>query len=170
MYDRRALSDLFEYTTFTWEAYGRAVARLPEGALTREAPGSGWPALRDVLFHLATAWDWWLARRIGMSDPAEGSAEDIGTWDDLRAYREKVRGWLRRAIDDASDEDLAARTEPVFEGTPAKTNVTAGEIIAHILLHERGHHGDVSTLLSQLGAQPPPIDYLTYVFFRERAR
>jgi uncharacterized damage-inducible protein DinB len=32
-----------------------------------------------------------------------------------------------------------------------------GELITHLLLHERGHHGDVTTLFWQLGLEPETL-------------
>jgi uncharacterized damage-inducible protein DinB len=35
-----------------------------------------------------------------------------------------------------------------------------GELVLHLLLHERGHHGDVTTLFWQLGIEPDiGLDY-----------
>jgi uncharacterized damage-inducible protein DinB len=33
------------------------------------------------------------------------------------------------------------------------------DIFAHTLLHERQHHGDVNTLLYQLGIEVPIVEY-----------
>lgn len=48
-FDRNSLNELFDYTTFTWAAYGNAVRALPSGALTRPIEGSGWGDLRSAL-------------------------------------------------------------------------------------------------------------------------
>jgi uncharacterized damage-inducible protein DinB len=48
--------------------------------------------------------------------------------------------------------------------------MTPAEIVLHLLLHERGHHGDVSTLFHALGSPLPGIDYMTYAFFRNRKK
>ena len=34
-----------------------------------------------------------------------------------------------------------------------------GEILAHVMLHERQHHGDLNTLLYQLGVDIPIVEY-----------
>jgi uncharacterized damage-inducible protein DinB len=167
MFDRNALNDLFDYTTFTWEAYRRSAATLPRDALSRAVEGSEWPALRNVLFHIAGAWDGYLRDRLGLDDPLEARPEDVASWDDLQRHRDKTRAWLRRVIDETSDAEMLS-DEPMGEGRLADVRVTLWEVLSHILLHERGHHGDVTTLLSQLGATPPPVDYLTYVFFKKR--
>jgi len=168
MFDRQTLNELFDYTTFTWETYARTARSLPPDALARPVEGSGWPALRDVLFHVAAAWDGWLRDRLGLHDPLDASPERVTAWSDLDVHRQRTRGWLRRIIDETADGGLHDATQPMFEGTPAEMRVSAAEILAHILLHERGHHGDITTLLARLGATPPSIDYLTYVFFKQR--
>jgi uncharacterized damage-inducible protein DinB len=168
MFTREALNDLVDYTDFTWETYGKLLRRLPDGALARPLADAGWPALRNVLFHLATAWDDFLRDRLSIEDPLDDSPDAVASWSDLQERRDKIRGWLKRVIDEASDDDLHAQTLPMWEGTPGEMRVSLADVLAHILLHERGHHGDVTTILSQLGATIPGTDYLVYVFFKQR--
>jgi uncharacterized damage-inducible protein DinB len=168
VFDRAALRDLYDYTEFTWETYRRVSATLPADALSRPVEGSEWPALRNALFHIACAWDGWLRDRLGADDPLDATPDDISSWEDLQLHRDRTRDWLRRVIDETPDDALAAETEVMFAGTAPEMNVSVGAVLTHILLHERGHHGDVTTLFSQLGATPPGIDYLTYLFFKKR--
>jgi uncharacterized damage-inducible protein DinB len=164
--DSEALRELFDYTTFTWTSYGRSVRSLAPGDLTRPVEGSGWPALRNALFHIASAWDGWMCEQSGVA-LEEIEAVDAPDWAALDAVRRKNRGMLE-AIIARPDAELNERIHAIVaDGAP---EMTRGEIIVHILLHERGHHGDVSTLLSALGAEPPNIDYMTYVFFRNRKK
>jgi uncharacterized damage-inducible protein DinB len=88
-------------------------------------------------------------------------------WAQLDAMRQTNRAMLKTIIEESSDVALDDRILGFFDGAP---ELTRAEVIAHILLHERGHHGDVSTLLSALGAETPGIDYMTYVFFRNRKK
>ena len=69
-----------------------------------------------------------------------------------------------RIIDETPDERFDTR------GTDAsgRPRGAPSEIIAHILLHERGHHGDISTLLDAFGVSLPPTDYLVYAFVGKR--
>jgi len=169
MIDRRSLDELYDYTTFTWATYGNALRTLPPDAIARPVAGSGWPALRDVLFHLACGWDNWLRDRLGLDDPLDATADSITSWADAQALRGRTRGWLRRVLDETSDAGMYDRIEQVGSGGDGGLRVGVVEVLSHILLHERGHHGDVTTLLSQLGAAPAASDYLVYVFFRDRA-
>jgi uncharacterized damage-inducible protein DinB len=166
-YSRAALRDLFDYTTFTWESYRKCVATLPPDALSVSVPGSGWTALRDVFFHIALAWDGWLRDRLGLSDALDATPESLSSWEDMQALRDKARGWLLRVIDETGDEELHARTLVLDQG-PVPMQASVADVVAHLLLHERGHHGDVTTLLAQLGAPAPPSDYLVHLFFRQR--
>lgn len=170
MNDRATLLELFDYTTFTWESYRRTCAGMPDGALSRAVEGSGWPALRNVFFHIATAWDGWLVERLGLDAALDATPESMSTWDELQALRDKTRGWLRRVIDETSDEELRTETAPMWEGTPAAFKVSVGDVVSHILLHERGHHGDVTTLLAGLGVEAPGVDFLVWKWFRRRER
>jgi uncharacterized damage-inducible protein DinB len=167
-HDRPSLIDLYDYTTFTWAAYGRAVATLPQEKLAEPIPGSGWQSLRHLLFHIALAWDGWLVERLGLNEPLDATPEAITSWDDVGEHRQRARGWLRRVIAETPDEELSAPSLVFSAGTPTETRASVADVIAHILLHERGHHGDVTTLLHTLGATPPSVDYLVYLYFKQR--
>ncbi|MEX2227033.1 MAG: DinB family protein [Dehalococcoidia bacterium] len=90
--------------------------------------------------------------------------EELTTWEDIDSIRSKTRPLLHRIIDETPDEELNMPTKAAL-AAPARA---PSEIIAHILLHERGHHGDVTTLLSALGVTLPLSDYLVFAFFRDR--
>jgi hypothetical protein len=40
--NRESLNEFFEYTTFTWESYGKALERLPADALSRRSSTLDW--------------------------------------------------------------------------------------------------------------------------------
>ena len=166
--DRASLRELFDYTTFTWASYANAVRALPPGALTRPIDGSGWGELRTPLFHVASAWDEWLRERTGVADALSETPEPMTSWGEIDAVRQRNRAWLRRILDETPDETFDAE-ETVWQGTPAEMRASVAQVVAHILLHERGHHGDISTLIAQLGGTPPAVDYLVYRWFRQRA-
>jgi uncharacterized damage-inducible protein DinB len=163
--DRAALREMFDYTTFTSASYANSVRHLPEDAFCRAVDGSGWPSLRDALFHIASAWDGWIVEASG-SPHAIVERSDITSWDDVERCRAAMRGRLESVIDRTPDDRLYAPSWPIVPA--GEPEMSPAHAIAHILLHERGHHGDVSTLLSALGAPVPGIDYMTYVFFRNR--
>ena len=179
-FNREALRELFDYTSLTWAAYGKALRGMPPEDFTRPVDGSGWPALHAALFHIASAWDGWSLEfshspevvsegyrpendfdKVGIDPPVK-----LATWEETDAYRQRMRSLLKDIIETTSDGRVDAAWMPIVPG--GEPEMTPADIIAHILLHERGHHGDVSTLFHALGVTLPPIDYMTYVFFRNR--
>lgn len=166
--DRQTLAELFDYTTFTWTSYANAIRALPPDALTRPLDGSGWTDLRHALFHVAAGWDSWLRDRCADDNPLAEKPGDMTKWADIEAIRDRTRGWLHRVIDETPDADLNARTTSVLDRARTPMPASVADVLAHILLHERGHHGDVTTLLVRLGASPAGTDYLVYRWFASR--
>ena len=63
--DRVAIEELLTFTDYSWGEHDRVIRPLGDGKLTEPAPGSGWPALRDVLTHINWAYVRWLADAAG---------------------------------------------------------------------------------------------------------
>jgi uncharacterized damage-inducible protein DinB len=164
--NRRTLNELFDYTAFTWASYANAVRALSPDALTHPLEHSGWATLREPLFHIAAGWDGWLCERAGESF-TEPHPENVHTWSDLNDVRDRTRAWLRRVIDDTPDADLHVR-RPGTIGADSEMPASVADVLTHILLHERGHHGDVTTIFARLGAEPAAVDYLVYRWFADR--
>lgn len=172
--DRAALRELFDYTEFTWASYERSLRSLPNDALTRTINIAGRPTLGHALFHLAAAWDGWLKHHAGpdLSIPDiddEFALRDVAA---IQQYRSSTRAVIRQLIDSTDDEVLNAVSEDLWHGEDGQPRFHASpaEVVAHILLHERGHHGDITTIFTAMGAEPPPSDYLIYLFFLRNKR
>jgi uncharacterized damage-inducible protein DinB len=152
--DRTAIEELFAFTDYSWRAFAQALRPIGDEMLLKPAPGSGWPALRDAFVHTNWAYVRWLA------DPAGTSAiepEQSNSWDELDDYRRRVRGHAREYFDSLSDNDLMAPREMNIDGDPMW--YSPADIFVHALLHEREHHGDLNTLLFQLGLEPVMVEY-----------
>ncbi len=143
------MNTLIALNDYAWEQIRQAIPSDTD--LTRVAPGSGWPTLRDCLSHIVLAYDRWLpaiselkAQNLpGISD------REFATIEDVEARRLAHRNNLERMLSAWSDDELAARREVDVDGDVM--SYSRGELVAHLLLHERGHHGDVTTLFWQLG-------------------
>lgn len=152
--NRPAIEELFAFTDYSWRQYEQATRPLGEDTLVKPAPGSGWPALRDALVHICWAYVRWLA------DPRGTAAiepEQINSWDELADYRRRVFGHAREYFDSLSDSELTTPREMNIDGTPIR--YSPAEIFVHALLHEREHHGDLNTLLYQLGIEGPMVEF-----------
>ena len=152
--DRIAIEELFAFTEFSWGQYEELIRPLGDGLLATPAPGSGWPALGDALSHMCWAHVRWLA------DPDRTTAEPEPrwrTWAELEAYRRRVIDHDRRYLDSLGDEELLGRREMDVDGDPIA--YSPADIFVHTFLHERQHHGDLNTLLYQLGMEVPIVEY-----------
>ncbi|HEV8574591.1 MAG TPA: DinB family protein [Dehalococcoidia bacterium] len=152
--DRPAIEDLFAFTSYSWRVYADAVRPLGDEMLLRAAPGAGWPALRDALVHISWAYVRWLADPNGTSSTPP---EEINSWDQLEDYRGRVRGRFREYLDSLDDSELTSPREMNIDGDSMM--YSPADIFTHVLLHERQHHGDLNTLLYQLGIEPPIVEY-----------
>jgi uncharacterized damage-inducible protein DinB len=152
--DRAAIDDLFAFTDYSWREYEAVIRPLGDDVLTQPAPGSGWPALRDALAHIVSAYVRWLADPAGTTDEP---AERVDSWDDLEDYRRRLRDHARVYLDSLDDVELLTPREMNIYG---ETLVySPADILVHVLLHERQHHGDLNTLLYQLGIEIPIVEY-----------
>jgi uncharacterized damage-inducible protein DinB len=157
--DRSAIQDLFDFTGWSWDRISEAIAEAGGDVLTRPAPGSGWPALRDCLGHIVIAYQRWCSglpeRRTQAMDRFDAGA--IATWEELEAYRTAARAELQSFLGSLSDEELVKVQEFDIDGNMIRYSYA--ELLTHLLLHERGHHGDVNTLFYQLGLETPMLEY-----------
>jgi uncharacterized damage-inducible protein DinB len=68
-----------------------------------------------------------------------------------------VRAPAREYVDSLDDAALTTPREMDVDGEPMRDS--AADIVVHTLLHERQHHGDLNTLLYQLGLHVPVVEY-----------
>jgi uncharacterized damage-inducible protein DinB len=152
--DRAALEELFAYTDWTWRQYADTIRPLGDDAVVKAVPGSGWPALRDAIAHVNWGYDRWIAEPSRTSDIP---VEPVNSWEDAEAFRRRVRGRFREYLDSLSDDDLTTPREMNIDGE--QMSYAPADILTLLLLHEREHHGDLNTLLYQMGAEPPQTSY-----------
>jgi uncharacterized damage-inducible protein DinB len=165
--NRIAIAELFDYVNWAWERIEKTIDEQPEGTFTKEAPGSGWPRLADCCFHSVSAYDGWINGEWGIGDGnyfAE-SEDPIESWEKFKAYRARCVEAFNTAMK-ASEDSFSRRRR--FEIEPGVVEMmSTGDILANLVLHERGHHGDLNTLFHQLGIRSYIIDYRYFVTRRD---
>jgi uncharacterized damage-inducible protein DinB len=166
MFDRKTLEELYDYTDFAWAMLAQTCASLPEGTLAKAAPGAGWPALSNAFQHLLESYDDWLHNTLEFGPLIGPTAESFSDWSNIQACRDGVRSTFRRVLDDTPDEKLFERFTRTYDEDGPET-MSLGDILANLLLHERGHHGDFNTLFWQLGVEQPFMDYRMYIYLKD---
>jgi len=154
--DRAAIEELFAFSDFCWRQHEEPIRALGDDALAKPVPGSGWPALREALAHVNFGYDRWLSILEG-TRMTGFDAESVRSWDDLEVYRRRERARFRENLDTLSDTELATGRPMNVDGEMLLYR--PADILTHVLLHERGHDGDISTLLYQMGVEPPVVEY-----------
>lgn len=152
--DRATIEELFAFTDYSWNAYEELIRPLGDELLTKPAPGSGWPALRDALSHINWAYVRWLDNPSETTDKPVELAE---SWVELDDYRRRVRSHAREYLGSLNDEELTSRRDMNVDGDTML--YSPAEIFVHVFLHERQHHGDLNTLMYQLGIEVPVVEY-----------
>ena len=166
--DKVALQDLVAYTGWAWDQIKAAVP--DDKTLRATAPRSGWPALRNCLAHIVLAYDRWVPAIVDLhSRPMPDLApDDFLTWPQIDTHRRRTRDVLQSHLDAWTEADLRERHEVDVDGD--RIRYTRGELITHLLLHERGHHGDVTTLFWQLGFESETVlEYRFHLGRHERS-
>jgi uncharacterized damage-inducible protein DinB len=159
------LHALLDYHYWARDRLLEAAARLSPEQLTRNL-GSSFPSVRDTLVHLYSA-DWiWCSRWEGESPTAMLSPDGFADVDAIRAawsaHERRVRSVVDKLGDTGIQQPLHYRTAA---GQPQAQ--VFWQQCQHLVNHGSYHRGQVTTMLRQLGAQPPKsMDLIS--FYRER--
>jgi hypothetical protein len=90
--ERADIEKLFTFTDYSWRQYEETIRPFGDELVTKPASGSGWPALRDAFAHINWAYVRWLADPLATTDEP---IERVISWDELDAYRRRVRDHAR---------------------------------------------------------------------------
>jgi len=156
------LRELYDYNYWARDRQLEACAALTEEQFVRPM-GNSFPSVRDVLAHLIFAeWVWlerWLGRSPTRADREQVAPDRFPTLDSIRERWRIVEGNMRSY--------LAALDAGALDGRLTYTNwqgqvctYPLGQTMFHLANHQTYHRGQVTTLLRQLGAEAPAIDYL----------
>ncbi|HEV2388240.1 MAG TPA: DinB family protein [Candidatus Acidoferrales bacterium] len=156
------LRALFEYNYWARDRQLRACAALTEEQFLRPMQSS-FSSVRDTLAHLVGV-EWvWLERWRGRSPTAlEAKQFAPETFPSLASVEQR---W--RAVEQEVREYLANLEEAALPSALSYVNLKGErftyalwQALLHLVNHQTYHRGQVTTLLRQLGAPAPQIDYL----------
>ena len=158
----RVLQEMFEYNYWARDLQLRACTGLTDEQFLRPL-GSSFASLRDTTVHLFWAEWLWLERWLGRS-PTKREAEDFATsrFPNVRAIEDR---W--RTTEHDARHYLSGLTEDKLIRPLTYTNLQGEkwiyplwQTLFHVINHQTYHRGQITTMLRQLGAQPPQIDFL----------
>ena len=151
--------ELFDYYYWARDTQLGACAKLTAEEFTKPL-GSSHSSVRDTLLHLLVSEYVWTLR--WRARPVEGipAAEDFSTVADLRGrwrlVETETRGHLNTLTDEALAESFSFTN---MEGIDVTCRLW--QTLYHFLNHQSYHRGQITTLLRQLGAGVPTIDFAT---------
>ena len=156
------LRELFEYNYWARDRQLQACAALTQDQFLRPM-GSSFSSLRDTLAHLVGA-EWvWLERWRGHSptvlEAQEFSADKFPTLGAIQERWRTVERGARGYLATLKEETLARPLNYINLKGEAWT-YPLWQTLLHVVNHQTYHRGQVTTLLRQLGAEAPSIDYL----------
>lgn len=157
---------LIEYNYWARDRMIAAVTPLSIEQYTRDL-GSSFKSVRDTLVHTYSA-EWvWYSRWQGTSPTAP---IPFDTFPDLPALQSAwldLEARIRSFFEQAGEAGIArAMDYKLLSGQPGRT--VLWQMLQHMVNHGSYHRGQITTMLRQLGAQPPKsVDLIT--FYRERA-
>jgi len=165
--ERAAIEELYDYTGWAWGRIARVVDQLAPEMFAREVAGSGWPTLAACFEHWVAAYDGWLNHPtwgLGLGEVRHPGSDALKSWPAMKAYRAQCRESFRAALA-MPESALYAKREFRFGGKVEL--LSPADILTNLLIHERGHHGDLNTLFDGLGVRGYFIDYRFFVTRRE---
>ncbi len=156
---------LFRYHREADELYFEACKALtPEQYAEAEPFEVGWPSIRSVILHLASANDIWVRRLLGQEPSQRASEGDFPT---LEAARDLSRvahdRFARQVLPELTPERLAADfMYRDLAGKPRSLPLWA--ILRHVVNHGTYHRGQLASKLSRRGITPPVTDLVSWAF------
>ena len=162
---RDAITELFDYTGWAWERFERVIDALPESTYASPVAGSGWPSIAACMTHFVAAYDGWINHEFGGLNMGQTTypgafPEPVNSWPDMKSYYGRCRDSFRGAMALPDDDFYAKKTYHLLDnaGDPAE-ELSPADILANLVIHERGHHGDLNTLFHQLGVRSFIVDF-----------
>lgn len=166
------LRELYNYNYWARDRQLEACAALSEEQFLRPM-GNSFSSVRDTLAHLVLVeWIWhqrWLGKSPSKDDARRYAAD---TFSNLAAVRDRwqaVEGTVRAYLAGLDDETLK-RPLSYTNMAGERWTYPLGETLFHVVNHQTYHRGQITTLLRQLGAAAPSIDYLLVRDERDRGQ
>jgi uncharacterized damage-inducible protein DinB len=160
---RAVIGPLIDYNFWANRRVLDSVAALPGDAFTRELGREfSEPTLRRMLGHVMGAEILWLGRWRGLHPTALEPGDAYATPADLRARWEVAERDFRGFVEPLTDADLGRMVEYRSLDAREMHRSALWQMIQHVVNHGTHHRSEAATMLTRLGAPPPPLDLIVY--------
>jgi uncharacterized damage-inducible protein DinB len=152
------LNQLFAYNVWA-NSRQLEVCRTLSQQQFEQPLGNSFTSIRATLVHLLGAQWVWLERLSGRSPEGLPDICDFPTLEAIARQWEVIEDSFREHLSGLHEEQLRGRISYVnFQGETWTYPVWL--VLLHVVNHQTYHRGQITTLLRQLGIQPPAIDLL----------
>lgn len=140
-----------------------ACEALSEDAYFAQRQSAFFGSLHGALNHILVGDRAWMQRMTGDGDIPPGlDAELYPTLATLRAARtaedKRILAFVEQLDDAGLARDVSYRP---MVGSPDTRSVAA--LLSHLFNHQTHHRGQAHAMLSEAGAEPPPLDMIYYL-------
>jgi uncharacterized damage-inducible protein DinB len=165
--DTHDLQLMLDYHYWARDRVLDALEPLPVELYERDL-GSSFKSIRETVTHIFAA-EWvWHERWQGRSPTALLPADRFPTRAALRSAWSDHEQQMRAFV-----EQLGAEVDRVLGYTlmnGQSGSSTVGQMVQHVVNHASYHRGQITTMLRQLGAEPPKsLDLITYYRVKQAA-
>src|SRR5579875_2403438 len=152
------IRDLFLYQSWADATLLAAAAAEPRAASDER--------LLQLLHHAVTVQRYFLSLILDKHFDAAASQSPPASLSALAAVYRETEAEFRDCLMGLGEEDLTARrlAVPFIQANPM-----LGEALMQVTLHGQNHRGQGLTRLRELGAKPPPLDYIIWTKSRPGA-
>lgn len=154
MYTKDALIDIHTRTQGSFAKILGHLAGLSEPELDRVFDGFGTGSLRQQVYHMIGAEEYWMGVVRGKV-PTEERPEDFASLPALSAYRERIAAATVELIRGMTDAELNTRRSMTVWGG-AVHELAPAHIVMRTQTHIFQHIGQVTAIVRLLGKPVPP--------------
>ena len=161
------LQTMLDYHYWARDRVLDALEPLPVDLYERDL-GNSFKSIRETVTHIFAA-EWaWYERWQGRSPTALVAADRFPTRAALRSAWDDHERQMRAFVDQLGPDVDRVINYTLMSGAPGSSPVW--QMVQHVVNHASYHRGQITTMLRQVGAQPPkPVDMIAYYRAKQAA-
>ena len=151
------VKELLDYNHILRHRYFESLAKLPWNEFTKNREAS-FNSIRNIFVHTLGAIDHWLDFLEKKHLRSEKKFDEYRTFDDVRAYMERVERRMTDYLHSLSSEGLE-KTYTITDESHKTVRMKTEDILIHVFEEEVHHRGELIALLWQMGIDPPDMGW-----------